>query len=89
MCGTIRTDVFTTTASKVNKAVTKSSSNFDIVEVYDGMNIPPWFRDFIPGIPEGLGKTRARQHAMHPPAKGGGIKSSSDQVHSRKDVLVQ
>ena len=46
MCMTLGTGVFTT-ASKVQKTVTKSSTEAEIVAVADGMNAPLWLRDFI------------------------------------------
>ena len=43
---TLGTGMFITT-SKVQKTVSKSSTEAEIVAVADGMNLPLWLRDFI------------------------------------------
>ena len=46
MCVTLDTGIFST-ASKVQKTATKSSTEAEIVAVSDGLNIPLWLRDFV------------------------------------------
>ena len=54
MCVTLGTGIFST-ASKVQKTATKSSTEAEIVAVADGMTIPLWLRDF-----QGYKKTPVR-----------------------------
>ena len=46
MCVTLGTGIFST-ASKVQKTATKSSTEAEIVAVSDGLNIPLWLSDFV------------------------------------------